>query len=341
MRRTGMLMNTVAVMSVGLMLAGPVDVAPGQCTANELAELLAGDGIPDECEPEECPPGTIALVDAEGDFAGWCASTSCVFGLGTISVEDVDPQQGTAAILINKCFPSPPGFGGLITPVLIDFVQVCPDDLTADTIVINEEWINNGTGVDWTDFHWILFDGPEVWFDVAASQDFDTSPFADKLFEELLDANRAKRLSVTGGTVPAGMPYTPGEGTGELVIGVDLSGEDPVSVTLKERPTTDNIVNLAVASNVSGAPVAIEPADFFGAADGLADFGRFYHTGTSVTLTAPARFQGKRFVGWTFDGVMQPSGIRMITLTMSESTRAEAVYAHATIGEKRLVPLER
>ena len=278
--------------------------------------------------PTECPPGTFRLVDAEGDFAGWCLSTSHPDHLD-IYVDAVDMDQRFALIQLSKDFTDPPGFGDLITPMLIDFVQIRPDELTANTIYIADESVTNNTGVDWTDYHWILFDGPEAWFDVAASGGFDTSPLAVRDFEEFIDSpvnNKAKRLSAAGGVVPDMTTFFPGDGAGELAIGVDLSGEDSVSFTLKERPTTDAVVYMSVESNADGASIAVSPADIFGAGDGQADFRRYYYTATQATLTAPLEAGGRDFIRWRIDGALQPLGQRTIEMTMSGTCTAVSLH---------------
>ncbi len=282
--------------------------------------------------PPQCPPGTFPLTDAEGDFAGWCLSTSHPDSLD-IYVDAVDVDQRFALIQLSKDFTDPPGFGDLITPMLIDFVQVSPDELTANMIYIADESVTNSTGVDWTDYHWILFDGPEAWFDVAASWGFDTSPFAVRDFEDFIDPpvnNQAKRLSAAGGVVPDMTTFFPGDGTGELVIGVDLSGEDAVSFTLKERPSTDAVLCMSVESNADGASIAVSPADIFGAGNGQADFRRYYQTAMQVSLTAAPRAGGRDFIRWKIDGTSQPVGQRTINVTMSETCTAQALYRSFT-----------
>lgn len=235
----------------GMNAAGPwiltVSDNAGQDTGtfNSWSLHFSSGGVsPCVMEPcDTCPPGTTPITDAGGEFSGWCASVSNSADV-QINVIDVDQGADRATISINKDFKDPPGFGGLIPAFLIDFVQVCPDSQTVNTIVIENENISNHTGVDWHDFHWLLFDGPDAWFDVDASG-FSVLPFQSKLFSSFLDNptnNQAKLVSAYNGTVSNNGQFMPGGGAAPIQIGVDLSGADRVSFTLKEWPTTDGIV---------------------------------------------------------------------------------------------------
>jgi subtilisin-like proprotein convertase family protein len=176
---------------------------------------------PCNIEPcDDCPPGTIPIVDGSGTHSGWCVSASDPANV-TIHTELVNLAAGTAEIHIGKNFVNPPGFGGLIPCILLDFVQVCPDVTTVDTILIAGETISNNTGVTWLDFHWILFDGSEAWFDVAASDAFSVSPFLSKLFSGFIDPpanNQAKKLDAYDGAVPPGGTINAGGGSGGAPI---------------------------------------------------------------------------------------------------------------------------
>ena len=195
------------------------------------------------CTPADCPPGSFSLVDNQtGDFSGWCVTSPHPANIVDIFVDTVDLAGGLVVIQITKSFNNPPDpTSGLVPPILLNFVQVCDDADTVDMIIITEEAVNNLTGVEWTDYHWTLFTTPVAWFDVAASSGFNIAPFTDRVFSNFLDSptdNQAKDLDASGGgTVPAPGAYFPGFGTGGLKIGVDLTGEVPVSFTLKQRPS--------------------------------------------------------------------------------------------------------
>jgi hypothetical protein len=215
-------------------------------------------------------------------------------------------------------------------PILIDFIQVCPDDATVTMIRIADESITNLTSHDWTDFHWILFDGPEAWFDVAASAGFTVfPPFTSKVFEDFIDSpvnNEAKRLSAFGGVVPRFTSFFPGAGSGDLKIGIDLSNENPVSFTLKEVPTTDTVNALSIGAGDPTALVEVDPMDIFEAQDGFGDFVRFYRDGDAVTLTAEAVVNSRPFLRWNVNGVLQPVWLRTITVDAASASTATAVY---------------
>lgn len=202
-----------------------------------------GESPCEEVPCDTCPPGTIPLTDGDGDFSGWCASVSHPNNV-TITTIDTNLSQDRVTISIEKDFKEGPGFGGMIPAILIDFVQVCPDAQTANNIEIAAETIHNNTGVDWRDFHWYLFDGPESWFDVEGSG-LGVAPFTNRLFSRFLDPgtlNQAKALAAYNGLIVNGSTWNVGGGGAPLRIGVDLSLTDRASVTLKEVPTLDGVV---------------------------------------------------------------------------------------------------
>ncbi|NOX57312.1 MAG: hypothetical protein GXP29_00440 [Planctomycetes bacterium] len=204
----------------------------------------AGPGPCDEpvntCTADLCPAGTTAIVGIEnGNFAGWCVSGAPVADVDFFFFR-VDFAGDFALIEITKEFTQgPQAPTGLIPPILVTFFQVCDDGDTVGSIIIGEESVRNSTGVDWSDYHWNLFDGTEVWFDVAGSAEWSTLPFANSSFANFIDAPanmKAKTLNADNGSVPNNSQYFPGSGTGVLKMDVDLSGP-PVNFTFKQRPT--------------------------------------------------------------------------------------------------------
>lgn len=190
----------------------------------------------------ECQPGSIALVDSNGDNSGWCLSVSQPLNVD-VTIVDVDLVGGVVVLEFDKDFTGPPGVGNIFSPILLDFYQVCHDTETVGTIVIDAESINNLTTSAWTGFDWIFFDYGDLtaaWFDVAASSGFDTSPFTPT-FSNFLDPgtdNRALLLSADDGAVGDAEGFNPGMSSGALVIQVDTTVRPtPLSFTLKQRPT--------------------------------------------------------------------------------------------------------
>jgi hypothetical protein len=235
-----------------------------------------GNGIPDECEcSAQCPPGSMTLEGPDGTFSGWCATTSHPDSL-VVGVTDVDLGTGSLVLNLRKEYLYPPGFGGVITPILVDFTQVCPDENMLPNILIDHESIANHTGVPWSEFRWTLTDANEVWFDVAASAGFDTSPFGNAVYGGFLDPptnNRAKWLHADGGVLADGSSFFPGLNAGEQVMRVDLSGEHPVSFTLKERPLTGSGQPPAGASPLVSSLVGSSPAPYPTATAGASQMG--------------------------------------------------------------------
>lgn len=192
------------------------------------------------CVAEACPPGMFPLVDGQGDFSGFCYTSSAPTGEWDLFVDQVIPGN-LAVIEIFKEFHNPPSqLTGIIPAILFDFVQICDDEDTVNMIFIADEAVLNATGVEWADYHFSLFDGPEVWFATGHSASFSVNPFAGKTFNDFLDSptnSKAKRLDIDGGVIPNGGAFFPGAASGELKIGIDLSDPNPISFTLKQLPT--------------------------------------------------------------------------------------------------------
>ncbi len=172
--------------------------------------------------------------------SGWEAIIDdSLVGLVDLAVDQVTPD----AVYIEKAaeFTQGPGPGGF-PAISILFRQTSPD--AVGSIVINDEIIQNNTGVDWTDFHFLLVDGGDAVFDTNSV--FDTSPFDNQYFSP-----DATEFSVDGfglgpaGTdaiVPDGGVWFPGNGAfnGELIINVNVAPSAPfTSFTLKEIPTPE------------------------------------------------------------------------------------------------------
>lgn len=182
------------------------------------------------------PGGGDPIIDS-----GWQAIVPDATVSGII-IDAITPGSNVL-IQINKNFLFPPDVGGVFPAIQIIFSQTLPDAQTVPQIIIADESIANLTGVPWTDFHWALLDGGDVWFDIAASTPFDTSPFANQMFADnfgLGDPNKATDFWVDGGTVPANGSFFPGitGSNGNLVIEFDLASTN-TDFALKEFPTPE------------------------------------------------------------------------------------------------------
>jgi len=196
---------------------------------------------------------TVPLVN--GEDSGWSATYDDSFI--DISVDQVNVQGDFVLIEISKEFTIGPNpVTGQYPPLTIDLAQRLSDAQTVSTIRINDEIIRNRTGTDWTDFHWQLFDGGDVWFDVAASTQFGIQPpphFQTQVWQTLPgDATKADGLTVLDGLVVDGSSYFPGVDDGDLVMAVNLDGEGAVSFTFKQFPTPEptTIALMAIGSSV-------------------------------------------------------------------------------------------
>lgn len=73
-----------------------------------------------------------------------------------------------------------------------------------------------------------------------------------------------------------------------------------------------------------GVEITVTPVDNSSNGDGTTSFSRVYDENTSVTLTAPAEFNGKVFSKWTVNETDTSSAT--VQVTMSEATTATAYY---------------
>ena len=136
-------------------------------------------------------------------------------------------------------FTNPPT-NGVHAPVTLTFRQVGPSTIT--NFVIDDEIVDNLTGVAWAGFEMRLNNGSSVTFNpqMTASSGgggpigFSIDPFTTAQFA---DGNRA--LVISGGTVEQGETWFPG-GTatdGQLWINVQSGAEGAFQVfTLVEQP---------------------------------------------------------------------------------------------------------
>ena len=88
--------------------------------------------------------------------------------------------------------------------------------------------------------------------------------------------------------------------------------------------------NATMQSNVFDTFIDVAPLDLNVDSDGFADFSRSYVAGTIVTVTAPTNSQGRRFLRWSVDSVLQPIGVRTMDVTVGENTTLKAYYQRAS-----------
>ena len=78
----------------------------------------------------------------------------------------------------------------------------------------------------------------------------------------------------------------------------------------------------------------VTPSDWYFHADGFTNFSRAYADGTIVSVTAPLRSNGQKFVRWGVNGVLEDLGVRTLTLTVTEDITLKAYYKR----QRRIVP---
>jgi hypothetical protein len=143
----------------------------------------------------------------------------------------------------DATFRAPAGNG--IDGLEILFQKV---DANAKQLVINDEIIQNATGVDWSAFQWTLASGGTAGFTFAPTgptSNFYISPFTTMSFA---DANQT--LNFTGGVVANGQTWMPGANS---LTGIAIVSGSASSFALKEIP-------MPVNGNTGGGPVIPLPA---------------------------------------------------------------------------------
>ena len=169
----------------------------------------------------------------------------------------VHSEGGSDQLLIeiDKNFTGEPDRFGVFPSIILQFDQVAADDATASSIVVLDEAVSNNTVIDWTDYHFVLFTYGIANFDRDATfpsdadpdttlDDFYVLPFMGREWEPDIfvpGPGVVETLSLFDGIVPQGDQFSPGGGPngGELVINVDLSGDDMAHFGFKELPTPE------------------------------------------------------------------------------------------------------
>ena len=180
-------------------------------------------------------PASAGMVDLGG---GWQASWDAALA-GLVMVNAVEVRGDALFIQKSAEFKDPP-VAGAFSPLEILFEQTDPDAVSH--VVIDDEIIANSCGTDWTDFTFGV-DAPAV-FDPAATANsggagpigFTIAPFTTGVF-----GAGDTRLDVTGGTVPDGGLWFPGNGItdGQLWINITLDPQGGTSWTLIETPVPE------------------------------------------------------------------------------------------------------
>ena len=144
----------------------------------------------------------------------------------------------------DATFRAPAGDG--VNGLEILFQKVDPN---AKQLVINDEILQNQTGVDWTAFQWKLVSGGTAAFTFAATNGpasgFGISPFTTMSFA---DANQT--LNFSGGVVGNGQTWMPGANS---LTGIAIVSGSASSFALKEIP-------MPVNGNTGGGPAVPLPA---------------------------------------------------------------------------------
>ena len=114
--------------------------------------------------------------------------------------------------------------------------------------------------------------------------------------------------------------------SGSLLDGTQFNASDCVMIV----PPGSGQSNATMQSNVPDTYIEVAPMDLNVDSDGFANFSRSYVSSTVVTVTAPTTSQGRRFLRWSVDSVLQPIGVRSMEVTVGENTTLKAYYQRAS-----------
>lgn len=123
--------------------------------------------------------------------------------------------------------------------------------------------------------------------------------------------------------------------TGNLVDGTPFIASDCIR-TVPENGMQS--FNLSVSSNIPDVYVEVSPLDSHQDGPGFCNFARSYVAGSLVALTAPASVEGRPFLAWNVDAVLQNLGQTTIELPQGSLTGAHAVYGRGIGPLLRPVP---
>ncbi len=178
----------------------------------------------------------VPLNDGDAN-SGWQAVLPDNVNIGIVVDRITD---SFVRIEISKSFVEAPE-GGVFDPITIIFQQILPDDQTVSIIQITDESITNNTGVDWTDYHWLLGDQAAAFnINDTESSNFSINPFTNMTWVAAAGwgTSYASALNVDGGLVAAGETYTPGLDSGRLYINVNLALENS-DFSFAQNPTPE------------------------------------------------------------------------------------------------------
>ncbi len=147
------------------------------------------------------------------------------------------------------------------------------------------------------------------------SMKFKTRDLVDALELDDLSGGALVEL-VLSGSLLDGTPFV----AGDCIVIVPPGDLEPINATM--------------GSNVRDTFIEVTPLDLNIDSDGFTSFGRAYYAGTLLTVTAPPTSEGRRFVRWMVDGVLQEIGVRSIEVAVTEDTTLQALYR----GQRRLRP---
>ena len=287
---------------------------PGPALTHPNGNLLIGTGF----------GNTLLEFDfGTGDFIGTFADEGLDFPTFAIVV----PEQSSSANLDIRPGSCPNPFNrhgnGVLPGALVGTVEFDPTEVDLSTLQLSRA---DGVGGSVAPN-----EGPpgphSVFEDVATpfdgkgcechdlggdgiddlSMKFKTRDLVDALELDELPGGAVVEL-VLSGSLLDGTPFV----AGDCIVIVPPGDLGPISAT--------------VGSNVGDTFIEVTPLDLNIDSDGFTSFGRAYYPGTLLTVTAPLTSEGRRFVRWRVNGVLQEIGVRTIEVTVAEDTTLQALY---------------
>ena len=158
---------------------------------------------------------------------GWSVT---IFNPAAVSVTTLG-IQGSQLVLTKVATVFGTTDEGIPTPIVLQFSQNAPSQLTTPQIGIAFENITNQSGVAWTSYTQALLQSSRVSFNQAASAGFAIAPYTTTAYNAGVGATE---VTYSGGVVLNGQTWNAGQGN-PTVIDINL-GQTPTIFTLKEIP---------------------------------------------------------------------------------------------------------
>ncbi len=319
--------------SDNLAVLGTFDYAESMQTAREIAFDVDGNLFISQfgdfgaaLRIEFIPNGADLGSLADNNSLDWYTSGS-ESNFNGLDVAQCETAVARTLIVKQGACPAPvnPNSNGVIPMLLVGDVDFDVSNVDRESLELRRCDGVGGTATPLADHTQVKdlnhpFDG-EVSCGQCTCNDDQSSDGIGDLSLKFRTSTTLEALEITAAGGVVGV-----ELIGSLLDGSTFFARDCVVVV----PPGGGQANATMQSNVSDTFIDVAPLDLNVDSDGFANFSRSYVSGTVVTVTAPATSQGRRFLRWSVDNVLQPFGVRTMEVTVGENTTLKAYYQRAS-----------